>query len=71
MNNQIFPSQATAVPDINYIAVLSDLENYTLPTNNTLSVEEVINRKIYAWYLQEKQDTALLLDDSGWFLNYE
>jgi hypothetical protein len=71
MNNQIFPSQVPAVPDINYIAVLSALENYTLPTNNTLSVEEVINRRIYAWYLQEKQDTALLLDDAGWFLNYE
>jgi hypothetical protein len=71
MNKQLIASQATAGPRINFIASLSVLENYNLPTNDTLSVEEVINRKIYAWYLQEKQDTSLLLDDAGWFLNYE
>jgi hypothetical protein len=51
--------------------VLSILENYKLPTDDTLSVEEVINRKIYSWYLQEQQDNSLLLDDTGWFINYE
>lgn len=71
MNKQLTHSQVTAVSRINFIASLSVLENYNLPTNDTLSVEEVINRKIYAWYLQEKQDNSLLLDDTGWFVNYE
>jgi hypothetical protein len=71
MNVHHFPSQVPAGARINYIAVLSSLENYRLPTNNDISVEEVINRKIYAWYLQEHQENILQLDDVGWFLSYE
>lgn len=71
MNVQHFPSQVPAGARVNYIAVLSTLENYRLPTNTDLSVEEIINRKIYAWYLQEHQDTVLQLDDAGWFMHYE
>ena len=71
MNAHYYPSHVPAGARINYLAVLSILENYKLPTDDTLSVEEVINRKIYSWYLQEQQDNSLLLDDTGWFINYE
>ena len=71
MNAYHYPSHVPAGARINYLSVLSILENYKLPTNDTLSVEEIINRKIYTWYLQEQQDNSLLLDDTGWFINYE
>jgi len=71
MTHYYFPSQVSARARTHYMDVLSELENYQLPTNNTISVEEVINQKLYSWYLQEQQEDLLILDDAGWFMNYE
>jgi hypothetical protein len=71
MSHYYFPSQVSARARTNYMDVLSELENYQLPTNNTISVEEVVNQKLYSWYLQEQQEDLLILDDAGWFMNYE
>jgi hypothetical protein len=71
MTHYYFPSQLSASPRINYMDILSELENYQLPTNINISVEEMINQKLYSWYLQEQQEDLLILDDAGWFMNYE
>jgi hypothetical protein len=63
------PTAASA--RINYIAVLSALENYIIPTTPNLSVEDVINSRIYSWYLLSAGDTDAIPDDTGWFINYE
>ena len=40
----------TATAHINYISVLSQLENYIIPTTPNLSVDEIFNSRIYSWY---------------------
>jgi hypothetical protein len=71
MNNQHVQSRLPAEAMINYIYVLASLENYGMPTNRHLSVEEIINRKIYSWYLQEQGIHLPTLDDTDWFAHYE
>jgi hypothetical protein len=71
MNNLHLPSRVPAEARINYIAVLSSLENYRMPTDQNLSVEEIINRKIYAWYMQEHVGLHMQQDEVEWFVNYE
>ncbi len=71
MNNLHLPSRVPADARINYIAVLASLENYRMPTDQTLSVDEIINRKIYAWYMQEHVGLQMQQDDVDWFMNYE
>jgi hypothetical protein len=56
---------------INYLFVLASLENYGMPTNRHLSVEEIINRKIYSWYLREHGIHMPSVDDTDWFAHYE
>jgi hypothetical protein len=71
MNNQHAASRLPAEARINYIYVLASLENYGMPTNRHLSVEEIINKKIYSWYLQEQGIQLPGLDETDWFANYE
>lgn len=61
----------TATAQINYISVLSQLENYIIPTTPNLSVEEIFNSRIYSWYLLSAGDTDSIPDDAGWFSSYE
>ena len=61
----------TATAHINYMAVLSQLENYIIPTTPNISVEEIINSRIYSWYLLSAGDTDSIPDDAGWFSSYE
>jgi hypothetical protein len=56
---------------INYLFVLASLENYGMPTNRHLSVEDIINRKIYSWYLHEQGIHMPGYDDTDWFAHYE
>ena len=62
---------STASAQINYIAVLSALENYIIPTTPNISVEEIFNSRIYSWYLLSAGDTDTIPDDAGWFSSYE
>ena len=71
MNNQSLQARLPLEAKINYVGVLASLENYRMPTNEHLSVEEIINRKIYAWYLQEQAGRFPVTDETDWFANYE
>jgi len=61
----------TATAHINYMSVLAALENYIIPTTPNLSVEEIINSRIYSWYLLSAGDTDTIPDETGWFSSYE
>lgn len=65
--HQRLPAEAM----INYLFVLSSLENYGMPTNPGLSVEEIIQRKIFAWYLHEQSIQHQEIGEIEWFMNYE
>lgn len=65
------PYKLPATEQINYISVLSALENYIIPTSPNMSVEDIFNSRIYSWYILTAGDTNLIPDDTGWFLNYE
>ncbi len=65
------PYKLPATEQINYISVLSALENYIIPTSPNMSVEDIFNSRIYSWYILTSGDTDLIPDDTGWFLNYE
>ena len=65
--HQRLPAEAM----INYLFVLSSLENYGMPTNPGLSVEEIIQRRIYSWYLREQGIDMPSVDDTDWFAHYE
>ena len=71
MHNLSLRQQPPAEAMINYIFVLASLENYSMPTNRNLSVEEIINRKIYSWYLQEQGINFPGMDETDWFAHYE
>jgi hypothetical protein len=71
MSNLYLPSNLPLEARINYIAVLSSLENYRMPTDQNISVEDIINRKMYAWYQQEKVLHSHQVDEADWFLNFE
>jgi hypothetical protein len=71
MSNLFLPSNLPLEARINYISVLSSLENYRMPTDENISVEDIINRKMYAWYLQEKVLHSHQVDETDWFLNFE
>mgnify|MGYP007037762366 CR=1 FL=1 len=53
------------------LTVLQQLENYPLPTNSHILVEEFFRHKIYSWYVLDEWDNKPSSDDPGWYLNYE
>jgi hypothetical protein len=61
----------TATAHIHYMTVLAALENYIIPTTPNLSVEDIINSRIYSWYLLSAGDTDTIPDETGWFSSYE
>lgn len=62
---QVYPAQ------IHYMTVLSEFENYPLPTNADVLVKEYYNKVVYPWYAMEQQLFINPSDDFFWFLNYE
>ena len=60
-----------AAQKINYLAVLSCLDNYQLPTTNNISELELFNQKIYSWYYHNGNIPQTNQQDPNWFVNYE
>ena len=57
--------------NIHYMIVLSELENYSLPTNNHILVKEYYSQHIFPWYITEQQLYNSSTEDVFWYLNYE
>ena len=61
-----------AAQKINYLAVLSCLDNYQLPTTRNISELELINQKIYSWYCPDGiPEMPANKPDPYWYINYE
>lgn len=69
-NNVIVNLPMSATDQINYMSVLSGLENYAIPSSPYLSVQEFIASKMYNWYLDMVPENKQW-EDLAWYTNYE
>ncbi|WP_336516207.1 hypothetical protein [Pollutibacter soli] len=67
----LYEGYSRLIVQVHYMIVLSELENYSLPTNDQLVLNEYYLKHHFPWHDREKQATYIFNEDPAWFLNYE
>lgn len=67
----LYQGYSRHIVQVHYMIVLSELEDYSLPTNDQLKLNEYYLQHHYPWHDREKQPNYVFNEDPAWFLNYE